>query len=190
MTTAKKTTVSKRALAKGVNEGLDFAALVSAILHVHAQSTATVSRVINTTLTLRNWMIGAYLHHYELNGQDRAKYGDAMIDRLATELAKRHVSACERQRLYSYLAFFRTYPQMASGLSSSALSALRLPPEYVGDAIVRSLTGQLALTGQMLLDRLSYTHLGLTQNRPSVVVPTCRTTCTVCVGTPSWDNFA
>ncbi|MDD5030892.1 MAG: hypothetical protein PHH58_15580 [Rhodoferax sp.] len=32
--------------------------------------------------------------------------------------------------------------------------------------------------------------LGLTQSRPSVVAPPCRTKRTACGGVPSWDNFA
>lgn len=77
--------------------------LVDAIRQVHEQCAAQASRAVNVNLTLRNWVIGGYIHHYELNGRDRAKYGEAMIDRLATELAKRGVTACERQRFYSYL---------------------------------------------------------------------------------------
>jgi predicted nuclease of restriction endonuclease-like (RecB) superfamily len=140
---------------------LDFTALVDSIRQVHAHRTAQANRAVNVSLTLRNWVIGGYLHHYELNGQDRAKYGDAMIDRLAAELAKRDVTACDRQRLYSYLAFFRAYPQIAGAIPSGALPPLRLRLESEGAAIVRSVTGQLAVTGRMLLDRLYYTHLEL-----------------------------
>ena len=156
---------------------MNFPALVDAIRQVHEHCAAQATRAVNLSLTLRNWVIGGYIHHYELNGQDRAKYGDAMIDRLAAELAKRDVTTCERQRLYSYLAFFRTYPQIAGAIPAGTLPPLRLRLASEGAAIVRSMTGQsgsapsarivqsvtgqLAVTGRMLLDRLSYTHLEL-----------------------------
>jgi len=105
---------------------------------------AQANRAVNLSLTLRNWVIGGYVHHYELNGQDRAKYGDAMMDRFAAELAKRDVTACERQRLYSDLTFFRTYPQIAAAIPSGALPPLWLRLESDGAAIVRSVTGQSA----------------------------------------------
>lgn len=156
---------------------LNFTTLVDSIRQVHEHCAAQASRAVNVSLTLRNWVIGGYIHHYELNGQDRAKYGDAMIDRLAVALAKRDVAACERQRLYSYLAFFRAYPQIAGAIPSGAVPPLWLRLESDRAAIVRSVagqsdsdpsaqivrpvTGQLAVTGRMLLDRLSYTHLEL-----------------------------
>ena len=121
---------------------MNFPALVDAIRQVHEHCAAQATRAVNLSLTLRNWVIGGYIHHYELNGQDRAKYGDAMIDRLAAELAKRDVTTCERQRLYSYLAFFRTYPQIAGAIPAGTLPPLRLRLASEGAAIVRSMTGQ------------------------------------------------
>ena len=187
MATKKKTTVTKRAVtsrrrsrpaaAATAGIGLSFRVLVDAIRQVHEQCAAQASRAVNVNLTLRNWVIGGYIHHYKLNGRDRAKYGVAMIDRLAAELAKRGVTACERQRLYGYLAFFRTYPQIADAIPNGALPPLQLLLEPDEAAIfrsatgksdagpaaqsVRSVTGQLDVTGRMLLDRLSYTHLEL-----------------------------
>ncbi len=177
MATKKKTIVVKRSPAKRSGESLDFAALVEAIGQVHAHCAAEVNRVVNLSLTLRNWAIGGHIHHYELHGRDRAKYGDAMMDRLALELARRGVTACERQRLYGYLAFFRTYPQIGGAVPGGALPGLWLPVEIDRAAKVRSatgksgsdpsaqnvrsLTGQLAVTGRILLDGLSYTHLEL-----------------------------
>ena len=121
---------------------LNFTTLVDSIRQVHEHCAAQANRAVNLSLTLRNWVIGGYVHRYELNGQDRAKYGDAMIDRLAAELAKRDVTACERQRLYSYLAFFRAYPQIADAIPTGALPPLRLRLEPDGATIVRSVTGQ------------------------------------------------
>jgi predicted nuclease of restriction endonuclease-like (RecB) superfamily len=171
----KKPTVTKRRSTKETAEGWNFTSLVDSIRQVHEHCASHANRAVNVSLTLRNWMIGGYIHHYELNGQDRAKYGDAMIDRLAAELATLQVSACERPRLYSYLAFFRTYPQIADAIPSGALPPLRLHLDaavstivrsVTGDSdlspqILRSVTGQLVVTGRMLLDRLSYTHLEL-----------------------------
>ena len=34
------------------------------------------SRAVNISLTLRNWLIGCYIAEYELNGEDRAAYGE------------------------------------------------------------------------------------------------------------------
>jgi len=117
MPAKKKTTVTRRRSAKGSGETLDFVALVKAIQRVHEESAAAVNRVVNTTVTLRNWIIGAYIVEYEMRGADRAKYGEKLLDRLAERLTGTHVPSCERRRLYVYRQFFQTYPQIVESLS-------------------------------------------------------------------------
>ncbi len=145
MPAKKKTTVTKRSTATTAEGSLNFAALVDSIRQVHEQSAALVNRTVNTTLTLRNWLIGGYIHHYELTGLDRAKYGEGLIDRLAEELERKGVTACDRIRLYLYLSFFRTYPQILAALHGAGLPlALFVPVQ--GIPIVRSVTEQLTGT--------------------------------------------
>lgn len=168
MTAKKKTTVTKRGSAKHSAERLDFAALVLAIQRVHEEGAATVNRVVNTTVTRRNWIIGAYIVEYELRGADRAKYGEKLLDRLAERLTGNHVPSCERRRLYVYRQFFQTYPQIVESLSplfpgaswigrsATALSGNRLGTG--GGKIVRSVTAQLVMPADKLLNSLSYTH--------------------------------
>jgi hypothetical protein len=52
--------------------GLDFRTLVSSIRQVNDNLTAQAGRAVNISLTLRNWMIGAYIDEYELCGADLA----------------------------------------------------------------------------------------------------------------------
>jgi hypothetical protein len=40
-------------------------------------------RQVNTTLTLRNWIIGFYIVEYEQNGKDRAEYGEKLYKAIA-----------------------------------------------------------------------------------------------------------
>jgi predicted nuclease of restriction endonuclease-like (RecB) superfamily len=124
--------------------------------------------VVNTTVTLRNWIIGAYIVEYEMRGADRAKYGDKLLDRLAERLMGNHVPSCERRRLYVYRQFFQTYPQIAESLSPffpgaswivrSATALSRNRSGTGGAKIVRSVTAQLVVSAEKLLNSLSYTH--------------------------------
>ena len=61
---------------------LSFEQLVAAIGQVHAEMTAQASWAVNTSLTL----IGCYIAEYELNGFDRAAYGDKVLSELARRL--------------------------------------------------------------------------------------------------------
>ena len=154
---------------------MDFTKLVQGIADIHQCTYVRATQAINKALTLRNWLIGAYIHEYELQGQDRAVYGAQLIDTLSKALRERGVPTCERVRLYSYLNFYRTYPQIGETVyPDSILSDFN----HISPAIVRSLTEQslkdsrseqiaqsatgiTSFSGEMLLSRLSFTHLEL-----------------------------
>lgn len=155
---------------------MNFAALVQAITAIHERSQGTAAKAVNVALTLRNWLIGAYIHEYELRGQDRAEYGERLTQRLADALRRQGVPACERPRLYAYLAFCRVYPQIGETIPQEwtstrgqTLAAGEIFRSLTGkftqvegaETIVRSATGISPIAGQLLVERLSYTHLEL-----------------------------
>ena len=47
---------------------MNFDALVHAIADIHRRTQSTGVRAVNVALTCRNWLIGAYIHEYELQG--------------------------------------------------------------------------------------------------------------------------
>ncbi len=63
---------------------------LQAITQVHVHTQGAAAKAINTALTYRNWLIGAYIHEHELKGQDRAGYGERLMARLPEEL--RHLA--------------------------------------------------------------------------------------------------
>jgi len=132
---------AKRIVRTKPDASMSFKSLVDAIQHVHTESAAVVNRTVNTTLTLRNWVIGAYIHHYELHGQDRAKYGEGLIDALAKSLESTEVTNAGRRQLYLYVTFYRTYPQIVQSVTAQSFFALSRV-ENSPFAIVRSLSAQ------------------------------------------------
>jgi len=174
---------------------MNFTTLTQAIADIHQHSHASATKAINTALTLRNWLIGAYIHEYELRGEDRADYGGQLVDKLAEALFALKVPACERRRLYSFLTFYRAYPQIQETLPPelpdsgtdqffrsltgkllgetqdaqivrSVTGQLPENTQDQGAQIVRSLTAQFQLSGKLLLERLSFTHLELLSDIP------------------------
>jgi predicted nuclease of restriction endonuclease-like (RecB) superfamily len=155
---------------------MNFDSLVHAIADIHQRTQSAAVRAVNIALTCRNWLIGAYIHEYELQGQDRAEYGEQLVQRLAAALRKQGVPACERPRLYAYLSFYRAYPQIREAVAVEwisiddstkadqkifrSLTGKSAPPEATG-MIVRSATGISPTSGALLVERLSYTHLEL-----------------------------
>ena len=118
---------------------MNFNALVQTIADIHQRAYIGAAKAINTALTLRNWLIGAHIHEYELQGQDRAAYGDRLIGNLSESLLALGVPTCDKARLYSYVTLYRVYPQI-----SEAVSAEMLPDGFDQGQfpIVRSVTEQ------------------------------------------------
>jgi predicted nuclease of restriction endonuclease-like (RecB) superfamily len=159
--------VVKSSKAVRASPGRDFTALVNDVRRVHEECAAAVSRTINTTLTLRNWVIGHYIEEYELHGADRAEYGLGVVDALAEALAQHGISRCDRRELYRYRLFCKTYPQIVeavplfpsgSEMVRSLTTQSQKTPRTRGSKIVESVTPQSELSGRRLLESLSFTH--------------------------------
>ena len=87
--------------AERLEQKMNFSKLVEQIQLINCECTNQASRAVNLSLTLRNWCIGGYIHEYELNGSDRAQYGDRLLLELATNLE--NISNCNKRQLYRYL---------------------------------------------------------------------------------------
>jgi predicted nuclease of restriction endonuclease-like (RecB) superfamily len=155
---------AKLKAAKGV---LDFNALVDAICRAHLASAAAVSRAVNTHLTMRNWIIGAYIHHYELHGKDRAAYGDRLLPRLAERLDNQIMTRTHDRELRRYRAFYLSYPQIREALSPKSglvpswaiweTVSPKLPHGTISAPPI-STTLQPGVSPQKLLESLSFSH--------------------------------
>ncbi|OGO92593.1 MAG: cytoplasmic protein [Coxiella sp. RIFCSPHIGHO2_12_FULL_42_15] len=133
----------------------NFKKLVGAIQQIHVELAANASRAVNVSLTLRNWVIGCYIAEYELNGVDRARYGEGLLRELANSLIKLGVSNSNRRQLYDYIKFYRTYPQIVSTLSAQLDSSL---PLLVKGHVkkVPTVSAQLSLLAEKLINQLPY----------------------------------
>lgn len=144
--------------ALSATDGFTYERLVESIQAAHVEAAAQASRAVNVSLTLRNWLIGCFIAEYELKGQDRATYGEKLLDTLAAELTRRKLSNTNRRQLYRYLRFYRAYPDIVGALSPQFRALL---PEGLVPAVpkVGTPSPQSAPTAEELLNRLSYSHL-------------------------------
>ena len=141
--------------AKGL---MNFQTLVQAIENIHRQTRAGAAKAVNTALTLRNWLIGASLHEFELHGDERAKYGDGLFVRVARELTVLGVPNCDRSRLYRYRDFYRFYPQIMATLSPQLQKFI---PEKTLTEPSEKVATLSPLSGTLLLNHMSYSHFEL-----------------------------
>lgn len=138
-------------------EDLDLPSLVRRIAEIHNHLVERATKAVNVSLTLRNWLIGLSIQNYELEGKDRATYGDRLFSKLAGDLTSRGVSNCSRRQLYRYRDFYLAYPHIVGSLPPQLQDLLSLP-EVPAPAIVGTLYPQSGNDSQALLQCLSYSH--------------------------------
>lgn len=80
--------------------------------HIYFKGKATAA--INVALTVRNWIIGYQIVEFEQSGEDRAKYGDNLINELADSL---NVNGISSTNLKLARQFYLTYPQIGQTVS-------------------------------------------------------------------------
>ena len=80
---------------------------------------------VGEILTLRNWLIGAWIVAYRARGADRARYGEGLIDALAAAFKARGVSGLGRSNLKNYRQIALTWPMLGIRQTSGESRRLR-----------------------------------------------------------------
>jgi hypothetical protein len=133
-----------------------FDSLVKAIVQVHERLRDRAARAVDVSLTLRNWLFGFQIHEYELKGSDRATYGDRLLEKLADKLQDLKIPRTDERELRRYRKLYLVYPQIRDTLSPEFGKMLASTTK---SQIRDSANPESCLTGKMLIDRLSFTHL-------------------------------
>lgn len=136
-----------------------FEGLISSIQATDQYFRSQALRAVNLALTLRNWCFGWYIAEFELQGADRARYGERLLAELSSELKQLGISNVGRRQLYQYLTFYRVYPEIVRSLPAQFHGLL--PHSADLQEKVRTLSAQSTNPPQALVDRLSYSHFEL-----------------------------
>lgn len=146
-----------------------FELLAQKIQSVNQLLRQSAANAINKHVTCRNWLIGYYIVHYEQNGNDRAKYGEMLLKKLALKLNENSFSYTN---LKLYRQFYQAYTRLILPIKEYSTQLISIGQLVIGqleiadiqfDEISQSLIGQLketpcTVSEQMLFERLSYTH--------------------------------
>ena len=138
---------------------LTFAGLVDSIKEVDLQLTRQAGKAINISLTLRNWLIGFHIAEFELQGADRAQYGEKLLARLSARLTELNISNCNKRQLYRYVRFYKAYPGIVGTLSPQLKQLL--PPSGKVPAKVGAASPQFVVAPEMIITHLSYSMIEL-----------------------------
>jgi hypothetical protein len=83
---------------------MNYQALLQSIVVVHRESLGTVAAAVNRSLVVRNWLVGAYLVEFEQEGEERAAYGDRLLERVSSDLrGNKSRRGVGRRRIHRWL---------------------------------------------------------------------------------------
>ena len=87
-----------------------------------AQQSAYAS--VNVILIQRNWLLGKRITDEELNGENRANYGDEIIKELSKRLNSHYGRGFSERSLYYYERFYKEFPEILHSLSAESFPLL------------------------------------------------------------------
>jgi len=115
---------------------VEYNRLLAGISYINSFSQIAVARAVNQTLTLRNWLIGAYIIEYEQDGVDRATYATQLIEILAKDLKRQGVPGVAASNLRNFRQFALVYPHLAQDtILPRLLSFARLSPTEIHQTV-------------------------------------------------------
>ena len=88
---------------------MNFESLANSIQTIQDLLQQQAAHAVNMTLTTRNWLTGYYIVEYEQNGDDRAAYGEFLLQKLAERLNNKGMTV---RRFREYRRLYQIYPQL------------------------------------------------------------------------------
>ena len=128
----------------GTGGNLTFDSLVGRINLIQNALQAQAAHAVNLSLTARNWLVGYYIVEFEQNGEDRAKYGEKLINRLAERINRK---GFEPRSLRVYRRVYLVYPQLGTAIGSYLQKNGSSLFSYGNTAIWQSVIAKFQISG-------------------------------------------
>lgn len=125
------------------SENITFESLVGRINLIQDTLQAQAAHAVNLSLTARNWLVGYYIVEFEQHGEDRAKYGEKLINKLAERINRK---GFEPRSLRDYRRVYLVYPQLGSTIGSYLQKNSSFLLDYGNIAIWQSVISKLQIT--------------------------------------------
>ena len=143
----------------------NFNELINSVYQTHCLLLQNAQKAININLTIRNWLIGCYIVEFEQNGEDRAKYGDRLIDELSKNLKTKGLKGYSPIALRTCRKFYKMYPQIQQTVSvelqklgSNAHRMLTFSGFTIQQTVSVEFEEDYPISSEILLSRLSFSH--------------------------------
>lgn len=143
----------------------NFDQLIDNVYQTHCVLQENTLKVINQNLTIRNWLVGFYIVEYEQSGEDRAKYGEKLIEEISKNLKARGLKGFSPIALRICRTFYKTYPQIQQTVSVKLQTSELTESNLFNDNNLTiqqtasvELEKDMELSPELLVSKLSYSH--------------------------------
>jgi hypothetical protein len=96
---------------------MDFNELIQRFISAGTYLRERAVVAVNRAATVRNWCFGIFIVEYEQNGEDRAQYGERLIERLSSSLTERGMKGVSVTALKLCRQFYLAYPEIGQTLT-------------------------------------------------------------------------
>jgi len=121
---------------------------------------------VNISITIRNWLTGFYIVEFEQNGDDRAKYGEKLLQKLANELKGKQLKGYSFTNLLQNRQFYKTYPKIVQIIENKHIEIYQTVSDKLNHMQINQTASDklkedeyLGVPIVDLVTRLSFSHL-------------------------------
>jgi predicted nuclease of restriction endonuclease-like (RecB) superfamily len=132
---------------------MNFEQLINSIESTHVQLSTQAVKQVNNLQTIRNWLIGCYIVEFEQNGEDRAAYGQKLMENTAKNLA--HIKGMAISNLRNFRQFYISYQWFLPFMTNQS-KHFRIRQTLSGE--FENTEVSLALPIETLINTLSFSH--------------------------------
>ncbi|MDR0873476.1 MAG: PDDEXK nuclease domain-containing protein [Prevotellaceae bacterium] len=97
---------------------INFDHLIDNVYQTHCLLQQNAQKAVNQNLTVRNWLIGCYIVEFEQNGEDRAKYGERLLEEIAKSVKVKGIKGLNSRALSNCRLFYTLYPQILRSVTA------------------------------------------------------------------------
>jgi DUF1016 N-terminal domain len=106
---------------------MNFDTLITSISTTDRVLQTEAVKAINKALTTRNWLIGLYIVEFEQHGEDKAKYGSNLLQKISEQLDSKSLSYRNLRLFRQFYLEYRTLAEPIKSYIDLFYKSLRLP---------------------------------------------------------------
>jgi predicted nuclease of restriction endonuclease-like (RecB) superfamily len=131
--------------------------LMDRVVSILEQARANVARAVNSNMVIAYWLIGREIVEALQSGEDRAEYGQGLLNDLSEQLGKRYGQGFSVTNLRHFRLFYQAFSDRGPAIHHSASDELATLAE---DAVLVDMKTALETTDKLkgFSPNLSWTH--------------------------------